>query len=63
MHCTLASKYLKDNPKIYEELRSEILDIVFNKDREDESTEDSDTSQDIKTEPNQIQMDEDGIVL
>lgn len=58
-----AKKYLKDNPKIYEELRSEILDIVFNKDREDESTEDSDTSQDIKTEPSQIQMDEDGIVL
>ena len=58
-----AKKYLKDNPKIYEELRSEILDIVFNKDREDESTEDSDTSQDIKTEPSQIRMDEDGIVL
>ena len=58
-----AKKYLKDNPKIYEELRSEILDIVFNKDREDEATEDSDTSQDIKTEPSQIQMDEDGIVL
>ena len=58
-----AKKYLKDNPKIYEELRSEILDIVFNKDRENESTEDSDTSQDIKTEPSQIQMDEDGIVL
>ena len=58
-----AKKYLKDNPKIYEELRSEILDIVFNKDREDESAEDSDTSQDIKTEPSQIQMDEDGIVL
>lgn len=58
-----AKKYLKDNPKIYEELRSEILDIVFNKDREDESTDDSDTSQDIKTEPSQIQMDEDGIVL
>ena len=58
-----AKKYLKDNPKIYEELRSEILDIVFNKDREDESTKDSDTSQDIKTEPSQIQMDEDGIVL
>lgn len=58
-----AKKYLKDNPKIYEELRSEILDIVFNKDREDESTEDSDTFQDIKTEPSQIQMDEDGIVL
>lgn len=58
-----AKKYLKDNPKIYEELRSEILDIVFNKDREDESTEDSDTYQDIKTEPSQIQMDEDGIVL
>ena len=58
-----AKKYLKDNPKIYEELRSEILDIVFNKDREDESTEDSDTSQDIKIEPSQIQMDEDGIVL
>lgn len=58
-----AKKYLKDNPKIHEELRSEILDIVFNKDREDESTEDSDTSQDIKTEPSQIQMDEDGIVL
>lgn len=58
-----AKKYLKDNTKIYEELRSEILDIVFNKDREDESTEDSDTSQDIKTEPSQIQMDEDGIVL
>lgn len=58
-----AKKYLKDNPKIYEELRSEILDIVFNKDREDEVAEDSDTSQDIKTEPSQIQMDEDGIVL
>lgn len=58
-----AKKYLKDNPKIYEELRSEILDIVFNKDREDEAAEDSDTSQDIKTEPSQIQMDEDGIVL
>ena len=58
-----AKKYLKGNPKIYEELRSEILDIVFNKDREDESAEDSDTSQDIKTEPSQIQMDEDGIVL
>lgn len=58
-----AKKYLKDNPKIYEELRSEILDIVFNKDKEDESAEDSDTSQDIKTEPSQIQMDEDGIVL
>lgn len=58
-----AKKYLKDNPKIYEELRSEILDIVFNKDRKNESTEDSDTSQDIKTEPSQIQMDEDGIVL
>ena len=58
-----AKKYLKDNPKIYEELRSEILDIVFNKDREDESAEDSDTSKDIKTEPSQIQMDEDGIVL
>lgn len=58
-----AKKYLKDNPKIYEELRSEILDIVFNKDKEDEAAEDSDTSQDIKTEPSQIQMDEDGIVL
>ena len=58
-----AKKYLKDNPKIYEELRFEILDIVFNKDREDEAAEDSDTSQDIKTEPSQIQMDEDGIVL
>ena len=58
-----AKKYLKDNPKIYEELRSEILDIVFNKDREDEAAKDSDTSQDIKTEPSQIQMDEDGIVL
>lgn len=58
-----AKKYLKDNPKIYEELRSEILDIVFNKDREDEAAEDSDTSQDIKTEPSQIHMDEDGIVL
>lgn len=58
-----AKKYLKDNPKIYEELRSEILDILFNKDREDEAAEDSDTSQDIKTEPSQIQMDEDGIVL
>lgn len=58
-----AKKYLKDNPKIYEELRSEILDIVFNKDKKDESAEDSDTSQDIKTEPSQIQMDEDGIVL
>lgn len=58
-----AKKYLKDNPKIYEELRSEILDIVFNKDREDEAAEDSDTFQDIKTEPSQIQMDEDGIVL
>lgn len=58
-----AKKYLKDNPKIYEELRSEILDIVFNKDREDEAVKDSDTSQDIKTEPSQIQMDEDGIVL
>lgn len=59
----VAKKYLKDNPKIYEELRSEILDIVFNKDKKDESAEDSDTSQDIKTEPSQIQMDEDGIVL
>lgn len=58
-----AKKYLKDNPKIYEELRSEILDIVFNKDKKDESAEDSDTFQDIKTEPSQIQMDEDGIVL
>lgn len=58
-----AKKYLKDNPKIYEELRSEILDIVFNKDREDEAAKDSDTSQDIKTELSQIQMDEDGIVL
>lgn len=57
-----AKKYLKDNPKIYEELRSEILDIVFNKDK-DAEVEDSNAPQDLNTEPSQIQMDEDGIVL
>ena len=31
-----AKKYLKDNPKIYEELREKILDIVFKKDKNEE---------------------------
>ena len=57
-----AKKYLKDNPKIYEELREKILDIVFKKDK-DEEVQDSEKPQSLSPEPGQIQMDEDGIVL
>jgi len=57
-----AKKYLKDNPKTYEELREKILDIVFNKDK-DEEVQDSEKPQSLSPEPGQIQMDEDGIVL
>lgn len=57
-----AKKYLKDNPKIYEELREKILDIVFKKDK-DEEVQDSEKPQSPSPEPRQIQMDEDGIVL
>lgn len=57
-----AKKYLKDNPKTYEELREKILDIVFNKDK-DEEVRDSEKPQSLSPEPGQIQMDEDGIVL
>ena len=57
-----AKKYLKDNPKIYEELREKILDIVFKKDK-DEEVQDSEKPQGPSPELGQIQMDEDGIVL
>ena len=57
-----AKKYLKDNPKTYEELREKILDIVFKKDK-DEEVQDSEKPQSPSPEPRQIQMDEDGIVL
>lgn len=57
-----AKKYLKDNPKIYEELREKILDIVFKKDK-DEEVQDSEKPQSPSQEPRQIHMDEDGIVL